>query len=374
MAREHFRVVLLERSPVLEETGAGIQLSPNASRILVELGVDRHLSRHAIVPDDISVMSARSGKQIVRIPIGEAASFRYGAPYWVVRRADLQTALLATVREQSDVELRLGTQLEDFAVHAKGITILQRRGSDRLREQTAALIGADGVWSTVRPRLFSDAQPQFSGHIAWRGTVATDQLPREFGQARVRLWLGPDAHLVCYPMQGGRQLNIVAVVTGRWNRPGWSEPGDPLEIGSRFSPPRWPAAVRLLVGAVGEWRRWALFEVGDHPWVSGPVALLGDAAHAMLPFVAQGAAMAIEDAAVLARALAADPANLNHGLTVYAGKRRARIAQVRRAAQATGKIYHHGGVLASARNLAMRLAGGSRLLSRQDWIYDWRAS
>jgi salicylate hydroxylase len=373
LAKARFRVIVVERAAQLEEAGAGIQLSPNASRILIELGVDKHLAPHAVVPDDVSVFSARNGNEIVRIPIGDAATFRYGTPYWIIRRADLQAALLATARQHPDIDLRLGHQLEDFAVHAKGVTIVQRKGIDRITEQTVALIGADGVWSTVRSRLFGDLQPRFCGHVAWRGVINTDQLPRDYRQSRVRLWLGPHAHLVAYPMQGGRQLNIVAIVTSRWNRPGWSEPGDPKEIGIRFAPPHWPSAARLLIGTVGEWRRYALFEVGDSPWAKGPVALLGDAAHAMLPFVAQGAAMAIEDASVLSHCLAESPTNIPEALRRYAAKRKPRVNRVRRAAESVGRIYHLRGLPGLARNTTMRLLGGKRLLSRQDWIYDWRA-
>ena len=372
MARQQFRVVVLERSEPLEEVGAGIQLSPNASRILIELGVDKHLEQHVVVPDDISIAGAY--REIVRIPIGGNAAFRYGAPYWVVHRADLQTALLARVREVPDVALMLGTQLEDFAVHSKGVTVVTRRGVARLNEQARGLIGADGVWSTVRSRAFGEAQPKFSGYVAWRGTVATSALPREFTAPRVRLWLGRNAHLVAYPLRGGQRINVVAIGAGDWNRPGWSEAGDPREISRLFEASRWPPTARWLIGAVEEWRRWALFEVATGEWCKGPVALLGDAAHAMLPFAAQGAAMAIEDAAVLAQCLAQEPNDVDAALIHYAAKRRPRIARMRRAAQQNGRIYHMGGPMAFARNAAMRLLGGSRLMARQDWIYDWRAA
>ena len=200
--------------------------------------------------------------------------------------------------------MRLGCQFEDVAPHAKGLTVVQRSGMTRQQELALALIGADGIWSTVRQHLFPEAQPQFSGLIAWRGTLEATQLPREYTSRRVQLWMGPNAHLVAYPISGARQINVVAVVPGTWNRPGWSAPGDGNEIKNAFASPRWPATARMLIGAVDEWRRWALFTVPDvGEWTKGAVALLGDAAHAMLPFAAQGAGMAIEDAAVLAKCL-----------------------------------------------------------------------
>ncbi len=372
LARQQFRVVVFERSEQLEEIGAGIQLSPNASRILIELGVDKHLEPRVVVPDDISVVGGN--REIVRIPIGGGAAFRYGAPYWVVHRADLQAALLARVREVPDIALMLGAQVEDFTVHAKGVTVVTRRGVMRLNEQAKALIGADGVWSTVRSRAFSATQPQFSGYVAWRGSVATSALPREFTEPRVRLWLGRDAHLVAYPLRGGQRMNIVAIGAGKWNRPGWSEPGNPLEVSRLFEESRWPPTARWLIGAVEEWRRWALFEVATSSWTNGPIALLGDAAHAMLPFAAQGAAMAIEDAAVLAQCLVQEPSDVDAALLHYAAKRRPRIGRMRRAAHQNGRIYHMGGPMAFARNSMMRLLGGARLMARQDWIYDWRAA
>ena len=374
LAKQQFRVIVLEKAEQLEEAGAGIQLSPNASRILINLGVDKYLEPRVVVPDDISVIAAGSGREIARIPVGETAAFRYGAPYWVAHRADLQAALLTRVREEPDIELALGAQLEDFAVHTKGVTMVTRRGITRSNEQARALIGADGVWSTVRSRALGDVQPQFSGYVAWRGTVATNELPREFAEPRVRLWLGKDAHLVAYPLRGGQRINVVAIGSGQWNRPGWSERGDPAEVSRLFAESRWPATARWLIGAVDEWRRWALFEVADSEWTKGPVALMGDAAHAMLPFVAQGAAMAIEDAAVLSFCLGQEPADMAAALVHYAAKRRPRIARLRRAAQQTGRIYHLGGLVGFARNTTMRMLGGPRLLSRQDWIYDWRAS
>jgi salicylate hydroxylase len=373
LARQQYRVVVLERSEQLEEAGAGIQLSPNATHILSELGVSALLEPHVVVPDDISV-SAAGGNEIISIPVGGNAAFRYGAPYWVAHRADLQAALLARVREVPDIALMLGTQLEDFAVHAKGITAVTRRGVARLNEQAKALIGADGVWSTVRGRIFPDAQPQFSGYVAWRGTAATSALPREFSARRVRLWLGRDAHLVTYPLRGDARVNVVAIGTGQWNRPGWSEPGDPVELSRLFPASHWPPAVRWLIDAVEEWRRWALFEVATNEWTRGPVALLGDAAHAMLPFAAQGAAMAIEDAAVLGQCLAQQPTDIDAALLHYAAKRRSRIARIRRTAQQNGRIYHMSGPMAFARNTTMRLLGGARLMARQDWIYDWRVA
>jgi salicylate hydroxylase len=381
LAGQGFRVVVLEKAERLEEAGAGLQLSPNASRVLIDLGLQPRLAARAVTPEAISLMSARGGGEIARLPLGEAATFRAGAPYWVVHRADLQAALQAQVNDNPDIELRLGCQFEDAVAHAKGLTVVQRSGMTRQQEVALALIGADGIWSTVRHHLFPEVQPQFSGLIAWRGTLEATQLPREYTSRRVQLWMGPGAHLVAYPISGARQINVVAVVPGTWNRPGWSAPGEANEIKSAFAASRWPGTARMMVGAVDGWRKWALFTVPDGGgWTDGAIALLGDAAHAMLPFAAQGAGMAIEDAAVLAKCLGeylTESQNergptISAALQRYARLRRSRVAQVQRAARQAGRIYHLTGATALARDLTIKMIGAKRMLARQDWIYDWR--
>ncbi len=378
LARQGFRVVVLEKAERLEEAGAGLQLSPNASRILVGLGLQDRLGARAVTPDSISIMSARSGGEIARLALGETAGFPADAPYWVVHRADLQGALAAVVNDHPDIELRLGCQFEDVTAHANGLTVVQRRGDTRHQERATALIGADGIWSSVRQHLFPEVQPKFSGLIAWRGTLDATQLPREYTSRRVQLWMGPNAHLVAYPISGTRLINVVAVVPGTWNRPGWSAPGEAAEIKNTFASFRWPAPARMMLGVVDDWRKWALFTVPEGgQWSDGAVALLGDAVHAMLPFAAQGAGMAIEDAAVLAKVLGDSGADTASGIAAalkrYGQMRRARIGRVQRAARRNGKIYHLNGPAALARDCFIRAVGPQRLLARQDWIYDWRA-
>jgi salicylate hydroxylase len=377
LAKKRFRVVVLEKAEKLDETGAGLQLSPNATRILVELGLEPRLAGRAVTPESINIMSARAGGEICRLPLGDAATFRAGAPYWVVHRADLQAALQAEVNDNPDIELRLGWQFEDVTKHARGLTVVQRSGLSRQQDLATALIGADGIWSSVRHHLFPEVQPQFSGLIAWRGTLAATALPREYTSPRVQLWMGPNAHLVAYPISGGRQINIVATVPGTWNRPGWSAPGEANVIKRAFASSRWPATARMLVGAVDDWRRWALFTVPDGiEWSQGQIALLGDAAHAMLPFAAQGAGMAIEDAAALAKSLSEgatdNPAGVAVALKRYGRLRRGRIAKVQRAARRQGRIYHMTGLAAAARDFVIQALGPDRMLARQDWIFDWR--
>ena len=377
LAAKGFRVVILEKAERLEEVGAGLQLSPNASRVLCDLGVQDALAGRAVIPDAISLMSARRGGELIRLPLGEAATTAAGAPYWVVHRADLQEALRAKVGGHPDIELRLGCQFEDTATHAKGLTVVSRTGMTRKQDLALALIGADGIWSTVRQHLFPEVQPRFSGLIAWRGTLEATQLPREYASRRVQLWMGPNAHLVAYPIAGARRINMVAVVPGTWNRPGWSAPADGNELKNIFAAPAWPGPARMMIGAVDAWKKFALFTLPEgNEWTKGAIALLGDAAHAMLPFAAQGAGMAIEDAAVLAKCLSEaageNGAGIPAALQRYAQLRRARVARVQRTARRNGAIYHLAGPMALARDLAIKAMGARQMLARQNWIYDWR--
>jgi salicylate hydroxylase len=378
LAARGFRVVVMEKAERLEEAGAGLQLSPNASRILVGLGLTERLGSRAVTPEAISIMSTRRGGELIRLPLGAAAAERAGAPYWVVHRADLQGALVAAVEDHPDIELRLGATFEDVAAHARGLSIVHRSGTSRRNELASALIGADGIWSTVRQHLFPNVQPRFSGLIAWRGTLDATQLPKEYASRRVQLWMGPNAHLVAYPIAGGRQINVVAIVPGTWNRPGWSTPGDPSELMDAFPATRWPGPARMMLGAVDSWGKWALFTLPEGvEWSKGAIALVGDAVHAMLPFAAQGAGMAIEDAAVLAEHLSGDAtesaASIAAALKRYGRAREGRVRRVQRTARQQGRIYHLAGPFALARDLAIRALGPERMLARQDWIYSWRA-
>lgn len=382
LAAAGFQIIVLEREPSLNEAGAGLQLSPNASRILIDLGLGEQLLPHVVAPDAINLMTTRSGKQIGRIPLGEPARLRYGAPYWLIRRADLQAALLARVNENPSIDLRLGAPIEDVAACAGGVSVGFRQNDTPHEERASALIGADGVWSAVRQQLAPDVRPQFTGRIAWRGLIDANTLPRQSGPPCVQLWMGPNAHLVAYPLAGGERINLVATLTGTWDRPGWSEPGAAADITSHFASPLWPAEARAMVGAVEDWRKWALYAMpGGGVWGQGNIdqgnigqgniALLGDAAHAMLPFVAQGAGMAIEDAAVLAQCGKSD-SDIGAALARYARLRAPRVARMIRTARQSGQIYHLRGPMAFARDCVMGALGGARLMKRQDWIYDWR--
>jgi salicylate hydroxylase len=373
LARNGFRALVLEQAERLEETGAGIQLSPNATRILIGLGLADRLQPRVVTPTAIRVLGARSGREIVRIPLGEAATQRYGAPYWVIHRGDLQAVLNDAAVQNLNIVVRLGMSIEDFATHPHGVTVSARGATGQWTEHGHALIAADGLWSAARARIASKAPPRFAGRTAWRALVPAAQLAPEFREPHVYLWLGRDAHLVHYPVKGGKLINVVVITADAWSGPGWSEPASRIDLLARLSSRRWAPQAHSVFRAPDAWLKWALYETEPlTSFVHGAAALLGDAAHAMLPFLAQGAAMAIEDAAVAAQCLARMPDDPAAAWQSYSAIRRGRTRKVQRLAARNGKRYHRAGAAAMLRNTAMRLLGGERLLQNYDWLYDWR--
>jgi salicylate hydroxylase len=373
LARSGFRALILEQTERLEETGAGIQLSPNATHILIGLGLADRLQPDVVAPAAIRVLGGRSGREIVRIPLGTGATQRYGAPYWVIHRGDLQAALSDAAVKDLNIVLRLGMSMEDFATHPHGVTVSARGATGRWTEHGHALIAADGLWSAARARIASKTPPRFGGRTAWRALVPAAQLAPEFREPLVHLWLGRDAHLVHYPVKGGKLINVVVITADNWSGPGWSEPASRIDLLARLSLRRWAPQAHSVFRAPDAWLKWALYETEPLArFAQGAAALLGDAAHAMLPFLAQGAAMAIEDAAVAAQCLARMPDDPAAAWESYSAIRRGRTRKVQRLAARNGKRYHRTGATAMLRNTAMRLLGGERLLRNYDWLYDWR--
>lgn len=366
LARRGLAVTVFEQAPDLAEIGAGLQVSPNAWRVLDGLGLGAAIMAASIAPEAIRIRSARGGRTVATVPLGATAEARWGAPYRVVHRADLQE-IVATAAVAAGADLRLGARIEGFDPREDAVEVATEAGE---AERFAALIGADGLWSTVRLRIAGEGAPRYSRKVAWRATMPADALPPGIAATETGLWLGRDAHLVHYAVRDGREINVVAVTTGDWREPGWSAPGDAERIAGHFAD--WPDAARAVVAAPGTWHCWAL---ADRPplerWGEGAVTLIGDAAHPMLPFLAQGAAIGIEDAHVLAANLAGS-ADIAGALRRYEARRRARAARVQKAARANGEIYHLGGLAAAARDTALSLMPAERLLARWDWLYGWR--
>jgi salicylate hydroxylase len=373
IARHGYRVVVLEQAERLEETGAGIQLSPNASRVLIDLGLRERLLPHVATPQELTVANARSGRVLARAPLGDAAEQRYGAPYWIIHRGDLQSVLLEVAAANPDIVLRLGTRVDDFAIHGNGITVAAHSRRETIEERGLALVGADGTWSRLRGRLGHGEAPRFAGHTAWRALVPAEAVVCELSAPTVNLWFGRDGHVVYYPVKGGRLINVVAIMRDDWREPGWSAPGERAEILKRFRAPAWHGPPLEIIAAADRWLKWALFDAAPlSHWSRGPVTLLGDAAHPILPYLAQGAAMAIEDAAELGQCLEHGGSDPSGAMRRYEQRRLARTARTQRAARRNGAIYHMGAFAGFMRTLAVAAVGGERLISRYDWLYGWK--
>jgi salicylate hydroxylase len=367
-----FRVVVLERSAELLEIGAGIQLSPNAGRVLAALGLDEAMAEAALEPAAITVRNGATGAFLLTIPVAVFAA-RYGFPYRIIHRADLQSVLVAAVRRRSDIRLVLGAQVDDVLARDDALFIRARRSGGNEVITAAGLVGADGVWSETRARLAGSRPATATGRTAWRTVIPVDNAPASLATDRVGLWLGPRAHLVHYPVAHGAAVNIVAIVEEAFDKTGWATHANHRFVADRLRD--WCPEVRSLMSTPAPWQKFALNVVDPSgPWAEGRTALLGDAAHAMVPFLAQGAAMAIEDAAVLAAALAVRPNDIAAAFAAYEAERKPRVSNVWKSARRTGVHYHQSGLVAAARDFILRTAGPNFVLGRNDWIYRWTAA
>ena len=367
LARRGLPVTVLERADALQEVGAGIQIAPNASRILLELGVGEDLAAVACRPNAVVLRSGPSGQDLARIPLGAAAERRYGTPHYVVHRGELQ-ALLARAVRAAGVEIRLGAAVGRVLERADAVHV--RLADDQEELTGSALIGADGVWSRIRRAAMGGRAPDPSGRIAWRATVPVDQVPEHLTHD-IGLWFGPHAHLVHYPISSGRLVNLVAVITDAWHEETWSGVGDPATLRARFA--EFVPLVRDLLGSAADWLRWPLMTVDplSAAWNRGRIALIGDAAHAMLPFAAQGGGTAIEDAAVLADQMAAT-SDIAAAFSTYVHLRRPRVHKIWRLAEDNVRIFHMHGLMAFARDSVLKISSSEALMSRQDWLYGWQ--
>lgn len=366
-ARQGVPVQLLERAAQLSEVGAGIQVGPNVTRILQAWGLGKALAQVAAFPARLQARDAQTGQVLGSLRLGERAQALYGAPYATIHRADLQ-ALLHAAALAAGVQLRLGQAVQGWRETAEG---LQVNTTDGLSLQADALVGADGVWSAVRQQLLGDAPARFSGHVAYRALVAQADLPVHLRSDEVTVWMGPRLHVVHYPVRSGQWLNLVAIVQGE--QPAQADVWDSAAHTQALMQAMGSVGTDLheRLATVPAWRQWALHDRAPvnaaSQMAQGRVALLGDAAHPMRPYLAQGAGMAIEDAQALAQCLSAEAGSVTEKLQAYAEQRWARNARVQARAIRNGRIFHATGPVAWGRNLSMRLMG-ERLMD-VPWLY-----
>jgi 2-polyprenyl-6-methoxyphenol hydroxylase-like FAD-dependent oxidoreductase len=365
LARNGMSATVLERSAFADETGAGIQLGPNATRALAELGVLDAIEAVAFRPDVLRLFDGLSGTSLASVPLGRVAEERYGAPYLTLHRADLHASLLAACQAHDAIELRNEFEVVEAETLAEPVIV---RGADGTRVEGSVLVAADGLWSRLRQRVAPDADLRFSGATAWRALLPRGEVPAPFDAPEVGLWLGPRAHLVHYPVRGGKDLNIVAVVEGGSAKQGWSRRAEADVLLPSFQ--RWAQPAKALLEMVETWRCWSLFRLKALPrWTEGRMALLGDAAHPVLPYLAQGAALAIEDAVNLAASLKACGGDALVAFPRYQSLRMERGARVQAQAARFGRLYHLRGPAAFARNFLLGRRRPESLLQSFDWLY-----
>ncbi|TPF75262.1 FAD-binding protein [Brucella gallinifaecis] len=377
-AARGWSVQLFEKAQALSEVGAGLQLAPNAMRHLERLGVADHLSAQAVAPDALYLMDGHfkgSGtRPLLSMQLGGKALERWHHPYLVCHRADLQSALLKACNANPNIEIHLGAEIINHEADDNKITARVRIDSSETVIQAQYLIACDGVWSKQRAKA-GYAKARFSGHIAWRTTLAASALPMTFKSAvpkqkSVSAWLGRKSHFIAYPVKNGDFFNFVAITTG--DNPGedWSKTGDSSKLRSIYND--WGKPVRDVLNVADDWTYWPLFEMAEAQF-TGPdrTIFLGDASHAVTPFAAQGAAMAIEDAAALAEIL--DKDDQQSALERFDCVRKKRIAAVAKRGQMNRFAYHATGIFAIGRNMLFAMRSPDSFLKDLDWLYSYDA-
>lgn len=362
-------VALFEKSAALGEVGAGIQISPNGVKVLDRLGLRDAIDRVAFRPEALEMRMGQSGTQLFSIPMGEAAERRYGAPYLHVHRADLMTVLSGALSKRAPNAIRLSREIVGYAQTERGVTLTFADGTN---EEGDVLVGADGIHSHVRERMIGHDAPRFTSNVAWRVVVPAASLPHKLVPPTACIWVGPGRHAVTYYLRKGDLVNFVGVVErSDWQSESWTERGEKRDLAADFA--GWAKPIEAIIAAAGECYRWALFD--RHPldrWHEGRVALMGDAAHPMLPFLAQGAVMAIEDAWVLSRKLKG-ATDIAAALAAYETERKPRTTRAQLAARRRTGLYHKRGMAAQLTTygpmwLAARLAPGA-IYAQQDWLF-----
>jgi salicylate hydroxylase len=364
MSRAGHRVTILEANPSVEFLGAGIQISPNATKVLQSIGLGPELARVATVPEYASFRHWRTGACIHQSRLGSAINERFGAPYYHLLRSDLMRLLVDVVAQDARIDLIYGVKALGFEV--KGDAVSVRSPDARFTGQV--LVGADGIHSSIRQGLFGEQMPRFTGQVAWRFLAPAARLDPSAVAPGVTAWWGPGQHFVHYLVGQGQWVNCVCVLEStQWAQESWVQRGEVAAVAEDFK--GWHPSLASLIKAAdaSEVYKWALFDRPEMPsWGAGPVTLLGDACHATLPFMAQGAAMAIEDAAVLSRCLR-EGSEVRASLKQYEALRKPRTTYVQRASQRNGRVFHARPPLSWLRDRVAPWAGRQTMARLYDY-------
>ena len=357
-----------ERRAAFPEEGAGIQIGPNGTRILQRLGVTKLLQDRAATPDALSVRDGKTGRELTRLPLGAWIAERYGSPYWTAHRKDLHGALRQCAEANPLIQLRTGVEIVSFNNENDGIRATGAQGEVI---DASALVCADGLWSGLRNEIAHGIVPQPIGKAAFRSVTQANDLPPELTPNAVHIWLASGAHVVHYPVNAGRDIALVVIADDPLRDPGWDTAASAETVREKVRDFAHP--LQALIAKARDWRCWSLYTMPPlERWSSGRAVLLGDAAHPVLPFLAQGAVLALEDAVTLAACLKDRQDGVETSLRNYELARRQRVRRVAEASQRNGRVYHMTGAAALARNTTMRLAPPARVMAGFDWLYGWR--
>jgi salicylate hydroxylase len=366
LAHKGMRSLVFEKSAQFGEIGAGIQLGPNAFHAFDYLGVGDAARAMAVYIDSLRLMDALSGEEITRIPLDGAFRARFRNPYGVVHRGDLHGVFLSACRDNPMIGLQSASEVADYANEGDAVSAVLADGS---RVAGRALIGADGLWSKVRRRVIGDGKPRVSGHTTYRSVIPTGAMPEELRWNAATLWAGPKCHIVHYPLSGWKVFNLVVTYHNDAPEPVAGKPVSHEEVARGFEHVH-PVA-RQIIDRGKDWKMWVLCD--REPalnWVDGRVALLGDAAHPMLQYFAQGACMAMEDAVCLAAQMEAMPGDVEAALQTYQKNRRLRTARVQLQSREIGQhVYHPAGAHAELRNAVMRAKSPADWYDAIEWLY-----
>jgi salicylate hydroxylase len=367
LSRKGRAVTLLEQAPEFGEVGAGIQIGPNVFKMFEVLGLTDAILDTAVLPEFLIMKDALSGNEIVRMPVGsDAFRKRYTYPYGVIYRPDLHNALIDACKAEPLVTTHTSQTVTGFEDTGDGVRVSTEGGTTH---EGAALIGADGLWSKIRADIVDDGAPRVSGHIAYRAVLKTEEVPDHIRQDNVVLWAGPKTHLVHYPLHRGEIYNLVAVFHSDRYEEGWDSYGDPDELNRRFSGEH--EDVLTMLGKIESWRMWVLCDREPvKNWSKGRATLLGDAAHPMLQYLAQGACMAIEDGVCLATRVDANGDDFETAFKEYQGLRYLRTARVQLTARMFGDIYHAAGATADLRNAMLGAIDQTKPGEGMAWLYE----
>jgi salicylate hydroxylase len=365
LARQGIPSQVIEQAAEFKEIGAGIQLGPNVFRMFEKLNLIEPISALAVFPENLVMLDSITGEEVTRIPLGDAFRKKFHHPYALIHRADLHNVLLDQCRKSNLIKLDAAQKIVEVDEIDGGVKAKTANGK---HYRGAALIGADGLWSTIRQIVVGDGRPKPAGHITYRAVLPTAEVPEKYRWRNMTLWAGEKVHFVLYPLRTGELYNLVAVFHSNRYEEGWDSFGDPAELHERFAATCAP--VRALLNKIESWRMWVLC---DRPpikeWSRGCITLLGDAAHPMLQYLAQGACMAVEDAVCLADQAVAANGDYAAAFRAYQTARYLRTGRVQIMARVYGEFYHAGGVAKELRNMMLGARSPDDAMAGMEWLY-----